>query len=265
MASGKLVDSPEVRIFSKSGQEILSVEDWFAKAPPKQGARHWKDYRSAKELANSWFIAPTASPPEELLSFLRRSFPTGDLDLTDAYPECVIPLDRFGGEHRNTDLVILGTTGTRKLLVSIEAKADEPFGDHFVGEYYDRRQAVPGSNVPARIAALTRALFNTEPDFRTRSLRYQLLHATAGTLIEARRRRAEVAVLLVHEFISVHLDHAKLVSNQNDWQAFIAALEGDHGTDLATDHAIGPVTVCGGEYVPSDIPLYLGKVQTFLP
>ena len=39
----------------KSGHEILSVEDWFKYAPPKKGELQWKDKRSAKELAQSWF------------------------------------------------------------------------------------------------------------------------------------------------------------------------------------------------------------------
>jgi hypothetical protein len=254
-----------VRIFGRNGQEILSVDDWFAKAPPKQGARHWKDYRSAKELAKSWFATPSAGPPEDLPSFLRRSFPPGDVVLTDGYPECVIPLDRFRGEKRNADLVVLGTAGSQKLLVSIEAKADEPFGDQLVGEYYYHGRASPCSNVPTRIAALTRAFFNGDPDLRTRSLRYQLLHATAGTLIEAKRRHAQIAVFLVHEFISHHVNAAKLAANQNDWQAFVAALVADRGTELATDRAIGPINVRGGEHVPSAIPLYLGKLQTFPP
>jgi hypothetical protein len=199
-----------MRIFSQCGEQIMSVEDWLAKAPPKRGIRQWKDYRSAKELAKSWFRMPDPSPPQELLLFLQRSFPLGDVTLIEAYPECVVALDRFSGEHRNADLVVLGAAMSQKLAISIEAKADEPFADQLVGQYYDRHRTVPGSNLPARIDGLTRALFNTELDVRTRSLRYQLLHATAGALIEAKKRHADVAVFLVHEFISDQLDPGKL-------------------------------------------------------
>ena len=254
-----------VRILSSTGHEIVSVDDWFTKAPPKQGVRQWKDYRSAKELAKSWFRMQTAAPPEELLSFLRLSFPLADLALCEAYPEFVIPLDHFRGEHRNADLVVLGTLGPRRLLITIEAKADEPFGDCLVGEYYDRGRSNPRSNVPARIAALTRALFGTEPDPRSRVLRYQLLHATAATLIEAKRRHAQVAVFVVHEFISHHLNPDKLATNHADWQAFLAALAEHPATGLATSGTIGPLHIPGAEHVPSDIPLYLGKLRTVLP
>ena len=253
-----------MRIFSKSGEEILSVDDWFAKAPPKRGARHWKDYRSAKELAKSWFRRPAAAPPEELLFFLQQSFPAGAVILTEAYPECIVTLDRFGGEQRNTDLVVLGTTGQKKLAISIEAKADEPFGDQLIGEYYDRRQTVPGSNLPARIDGLSRALFNRDLDSRIRSLRYQLLHATAGALIAAKEHGADVAILLVHEFISDRLNDTKLACNKNDWQAFLAALvEGDQ-IAIRTDRSVGPVRVTGGGRIPSEVPLYLGSIRTLL-
>jgi hypothetical protein len=96
------------------------------------------------------------------------------------------------GEQRNTDLVVLGAAGPHKLAISIEAKADEPFGDQLVGVYYDCGRTVPGSNLPARIASLSRALFNVDLDPRIRSLRYQLLHATAEALIAA--KHAEIPV-----------------------------------------------------------------------
>jgi hypothetical protein len=71
-----------------------------------------------------------------------------------------------------------------------------------------RNQAISGSNVPARIYALAKGVFgpgtliptDLRPDIG--ELRYQLLAAIAGTLIEARRRWAEQAVFVVHEFVS---------------------------------------------------------------
>jgi hypothetical protein len=253
-----------MRILSKCGEPILSVDDWFAKAPPKQGARHWKDYRSAKELAKSWFRAPNPTPPEELLLFLLRAFPATDLALTDGYPERIIALDRFGGEQRNTDLLVVGSVGSQKVAISIEAKADEPFGDQLVGEYYDRRRTVPDSNLPARIDSLCQALFHTDLIPRVRSLRYQLLHATAAALIAARNHGAEIAVFLVHEFISDRLNPAKLARNEHDWKTFIDVLTEGLGIDIQPNGAIGPVRVVGGEHIPSHIPLYLGKIETAL-
>ena len=36
----------------KKGKIIKSVDDWYNAAPPKNPSLHWKDGRSAKELAN---------------------------------------------------------------------------------------------------------------------------------------------------------------------------------------------------------------------
>lgn len=102
--------------------------------------------------------------------FLQRFLSASEVMITEAYPECIVTLDRFNGERRNTDILVLGTAGPYKLAISIEAKADEPFGDQLVGVYYDCRRTVPGSNLPARIAGLSRALFNVDLDPRIRSL-----------------------------------------------------------------------------------------------
>jgi hypothetical protein len=252
-----------MRITTQQGEAILSVDDWFLKAPPKKGALQWQDYRSAKELARSWFRSPLASPPQELLRWMQDSFPSEAATLTEAHPEYVIRLDDYPGEHRNADLVILGTLGPKKLFISMEAKADEPFGD-LIGEYFDSRIAVPRSKAPARIAALVRAIFNSELDAGIRPLRYQLLHAVAATLIEAQQRGAEVAAFLVHEFLSTRLQPDKVLRNHLDWQSFVARLARDQAAPVQAGRTIGPIFVAGGGLVPSTIPLYLGKIQSNL-
>ena len=90
------------------------------------GARHWKDGRSAKELARSWVRKGYASPPEEMrLLLLERAFSV-EIAFHEAKPECVIELDDFGGEHRNCDLVVLCGVGIQCMAINVEAKADEP-------------------------------------------------------------------------------------------------------------------------------------------
>src|SRR5579862_467620 len=111
-----------MRIY-KSGHEILSVEDWFKYAPPKKGELQWKDKRSAKELAQSWFRDGTPKPPDELRASLETKFGTGII-FGEAKPECIIELDDFGGEHRNCDLVMLCNVGAKRMVINVEAKAD---------------------------------------------------------------------------------------------------------------------------------------------
>jgi hypothetical protein len=245
----------------KSGHEIQSVEDWFRYAPPKMGALHWKDGRSAKELAKAWFRNGTPMPPDELRALLEARFGTG-ITFDEARPERVIELDDFAGEHRNCDLVILCKVGEKRMVINVEAKADEPFGD-LIGEYHDRKTG-SASNVPARIRQLSLALFGREPDEEIRGLRYQLLHAAAATLIETRANDAPLGLLLIHEFRSASLNRDKLTQNANDWQNLVHAFP-----ELATDRIgenqiLGPVSVPGGGRVPHSVLLYLGKLVTEL-
>src|SRR5262249_27910101 len=157
-------------------------EDWLRFAPPKRGLLQWKDLRSAKELARSFLRSGRPNPPGELLALLRQHFGE-DVQLERAIPECITRLDDFPGEHRNCDLVLYGRFASDPLIVNIEAKADEPFGE-LTGEYYDQkgqakrnRAGGRASNVPSRIENLASTLFGKFDD-RVRLLRYQLLHGT---------------------------------------------------------------------------------------
>jgi hypothetical protein len=245
----------------KSGRDILSVEDWFKYAPPKKGGLQWKDNRSAKGLAQSWLRGGTPKPPEELVALLEVKFGTG-ITFDEARPECVIELDDFAGEHRNCDLVILCNVGAKRMVISAEAKADEPFGD-LIGEYYDRKTG-SGSNVPARIRQLSIALFGREADEPIRNLRYQLLHAAAATLIEARAKEAETGVLLVHEFRSASLNKDKVTQNATDWQHFVHAFPEVATARIEENQILGPLSVPGGGRVPNSVPLYLAHLVTEL-
>jgi hypothetical protein len=96
----------------KSGHEILSVEDWFSYAPPKKRELQWKDRRSAKELAQSWFKTGIAKPSEELVALLEASS-VQESSLKKRNQSASSELDEFGGEHRNCDLVVLCNVGTK--------------------------------------------------------------------------------------------------------------------------------------------------------
>jgi len=246
----------------KDGHDIRSIEDWFEYAPPKMRARHWKDGRSAKELARSWVRKGYACPPEEMRLLLEGAF-NGEITFHEAKPECVIELDDFPGENRNCDLVVLCGVGTQCLVVNVEAKADEPFGDDTIGDYYDRT-ADSRSNVPARIQQLSLALFGRVPDEAVRKLQYQLLHAAAATLIEAAANRAELGLFLVHEFRSPSLNEKKLTQNSTDWENFVHVFPQLATAQVEKNQILGPVSVPGGGRVPRSVPLYLGKLATEL-
>jgi len=252
----------------KAGHEIRSVEDWFKYAPPKKGELQWEDKRSAKELAQAWCGKGFACPPEEMRLLLERSF-RAEIVFGEAKPERVIRLDDFDGEHRNCDLVVLCDVGAKRMVVNVEAKADEPFSE-LIGKYYDQR-AAPNpdgqpsrSNVPARIRELSLATFGREPDEAIRKLRYQLLHAAAATLIEAKDNGAEMGLLLVHEFHSASLNRNRLSQNATDWQNFVHAFPELATARIDENQILDPVSVPGRGLVPNSVPLFLGKLVTEL-
>lgn len=76
--------------------------------------------------------------------------------------------------------------------VAIEGKVNEPFGPT-VGEWYG--QGTP--NRDRRLQGLKEILGLRDVP---REIRYQLLHRTASTILEARRFIAAHAIMLVHSF-----------------------------------------------------------------
>jgi hypothetical protein len=248
-----------VRIHSAAGKEIASVDDWLTQCPPKRGLEHWVDGRSAKELAKAWFRTGVAAVPEELVRLFDSHELTRQLVVESVTPECVTVLDDFPGENRNHDLVLSGRSGARRVVVGIEGKADEAFGE-VLGTYYDSKQGTR-SNVPRRIEQLVGALFGSGGS-EWRRLRYQLVHGCAATLIEANLRQADVAVFLVHEFLIPGATKPKTVKqNSEDWATFLRALD-PSGDLLRPGGMSGPFKVPGGGRVPGTVPLLVGKVST---
>lgn len=244
----------------KDGREIATVEKWFEYAPPKKGLRQWVDGRSAKELAKSFLETGTPATPPEILALLCSHQNLGAIDLEVAFPEHKIALDQFPGETRNADLAVLGNGGCGKVAVTIEAKADEEFAKT-IGETLATIR--PGSNLPKRIAALANAMLgHAGPEIN--DLRYQLLHGTAASLIFAREHSATAAVFIVLEFHGPSCAKENLERNSRDFDLFLRALS-PKGPSSQIGKLSGPILVPGGEFVPTGLPLFVGKAVRILP
>lgn len=244
---------------SPNGKNIVSVEDWFCYAPPLKGEDQWKDGRSAKELAKAWFRNGTAQIPHEMFTLLESHPITRGAVVEYGMIEKETTLDDFRGSGRKHDLVLSGTNAAKGLLIAIEAKTDEPFGKR-IGDY--RTSSVKAnrrSRVPDRIRQLAEAIFShTEVEH----LRYQLLHAVAGTLIEAQLQKAAHAVLIIHEFVPPTGKTKKAEQNERDLQAFVGELL--QRRKLEKGKLVGPIHVPGGGRISPHISLYLGKIETNL-
>jgi hypothetical protein len=86
---------------------------------------------------------------------LERVFGT-EIVFEEAKPEHVIRLDDFDGEHRNCDLVVVCKVGAKRLVINVEAKADEPFSD-LIGKYSDRTAAPNPDGQPSRSSFIPQA------------------------------------------------------------------------------------------------------------
>ncbi|HEY0605470.1 MAG TPA: hypothetical protein VGD58_21290 [Herpetosiphonaceae bacterium] len=246
-------------IYSRKHQQIIrSLEDWRRWGGP-QHDHQWQDAYSAKECAKAWFRLGSASVPIELADLFRSHPLTSGLVVRAVLPEVETKLDTFRGKGRVHDLVLLADAPAGVVLVAIEAKAQESFGPTIDRAYAQSLQR-PGSNAARRIEQLTQAVFGRPLDDTLRSLRYQLVHAVAGTLIQAKQERAQLAVFVVHEFGS---DTKSISNNHADFQRFLRQLSGGKAPAILRPDPFldGPYWVPGGGHVPGNVPLLIGKVS----
>ena len=92
---------------NRQGRAIQTLEDWRIQASPASEA-HWKDGRSAKELAKAW---TDGSGPEDLTHLLGLRAETSDFKIASAIAEAQVAFDRHPGGKRNHDLLIRGEAG----------------------------------------------------------------------------------------------------------------------------------------------------------
>jgi hypothetical protein len=163
-------------------------DDW---KPFLADPKHWKQGRSAWELAHSWERA-AGRFPAEVAAVLAREPQLADLEPLIVIPEYKVPL--VGGSRPSqTDAFVLAHGLTAGLAtIAVEGKAGEDFGP-LLSDW--RRDASPGKE--ARERQLMAALgLGAIPG----SIRYQLVHRTASAVLEAERFGARHAVMLVQSF-----------------------------------------------------------------
>ena len=247
----------------KNGATITCLDDWRRLAPPKS-VDQWIEGRSAFELANSWCGAGIPVLPSELHSLLESRSETRGLVVDEVIPEHRIAFDAHGGEPRNADLVMVGHTSSSKVAVTIEAKADEPFGAtvaQTVADALERAILNPKSRGVRRVEDLVRGLLPS----RTKGLphlgvlRYQLLTAAAGTLAYAAMEGAALAVLIVHEFVTDKTSDKRHAKNAEDYNRFLHRFTGKAISSDAAHGLVGPVALPDASPFRG-VPLLIGKV-----
>ena len=194
----------------KHSQGIVDVESWKTVRPPKKGDLQWRDGRSAKELAK-YMTHMLPAIPAEIENALQSIVPTGARFDWDAEYVTALP---GKGEGRNHDGIIYNDD----IVVTIEAKADETLGNLIEEEMQNA-----SVNKLYRISKLLECLFVS--GFKEyHKLRYQLLTASVGTIIEAERKKVSTAVMLVLVFkTNGDISEGKIESNHKDIANFLEA------------------------------------------
>lgn len=193
---------------------------------------HWKQGRSAKAVADSWFAANDLPP--RVRTVLEQAQEFKGAELVDAWLERCTNLGDRRGSASQTDLLAVLGVGEELAVMGVEAKVTESFGplvSEWIGDgsegKEDRLQQL------CNLLGFDRATVG--------DLRYQLFHRTAAAILEARRYRAAKAVMMVHSF-------CENATGLTDFVAFFdrMGMEGA-GRDLLSKPAhVGGITLWNG-------------------
>lgn len=194
-------------------KEIKTIDDWFSECPPKQKNIHWKDGRSAKELAR-YLTMMLPKIPLELYNIVSKYSTMDQITVAPEYVTSFVKKGFGSGEGRNHDSLIL----MKDAVIGIEAKADEG-----LDKYYLNIKIDDTLNHRLRYLGLYKALFNDHIDGK---VRYQLVSASVGTILETIDRGKPNAVLLIITFLKDGCyDMEKVKSNYNDIDYFVNKFE----------------------------------------
>lgn len=236
--------------------KIRSLCEWYDRCPPKAKLKHWKDGRSAKETAKHW-LHTIPQPFKDLLK-------THQLKYILCSPEYESRFDSFRN-GRNHDLLLLAKNkDSKNVVVSIESKADESFGDTVSNTLAAAEKELikkPTSKALDRINELRIALFGEENENQL-DLRYQLLTAVAGTIAEAKKHGATSAYFLVQTFVSDEINLKKHNDNQTDLNSFLGVFTKGTDVKIENNEVLGPFRIiANNKYLSSEIDLWIGKYE----
>jgi len=248
------------------GETISNLDDWENFGKPKIEG-HWKKGRSAYELGADWVGGGDAA--DKVQKLLEPEFP--GCQLKHGVVEKRTRFDSYRGEVRNHDLLVSGRYDGGDLIVAVEGKADEPFGESLVKQQIAAQKRLDSNEASrgiARLNDLTELFLScsaTEAvnDPELSGFGYQLLTGLAGTLADA--KNADAAVFLVHEFVTDQTHDAKHDKNAEQYKRFVKRIGASvpQDSDGRSSWITPPIEIKGGgDYMPESIPVSFAKLVT---
>lgn len=183
--------------------------------------RHWVQGRSAYSLAD--YILNKGGIKE--IKDLVKDITGLDYEF-EAEIEKVSKFDQYNSPRQH-DLGIKGKTVDGKtIFIGLEAKVNESYGSYSIASYYNyglkKRKEGSGTHIPERIDGLLKLIFPKDTPPNTKStLRYQLHHATAGTLHE----QADIRIFLILTFITNLYSTTDGIRNNKHLVDFVNSIE----------------------------------------
>jgi hypothetical protein len=246
-----------MQIINPNKSKVTVFDDWVHKED------HWRPGRSAFLLADYWYNGKYRQLIEFINDQMKRSFE----DPSEIYPEHKTRFDDYHGP-RNHDLFTVMTDETGPLVISIEAKVDEPFSSYLIGDYYSMSMSKKITNnqtfVPERINQLLSNIFSYPYFEDILGIQYQLFPALMGLITECVEKNIMNGLLLIHQFIPQNCDIEKIEMNNNHLVKFIKYLFIGNGRSPFNgndeNYIVGPIRISHFEL----LNIYLGKFTTIL-
>ena len=271
-----------MKLQGAKGDVINSFESWKSFGlPPSRAAKHWKEGRSACAFARAWTSAGVVGMLDEVSAYLESNAAFRGLRVLSGMVERETVLPFVNAGPRCHDLVVVGHVGEDKVLISIEAKADEEFDKPAEVKLIEAMKN-PRTTFPDRLEWLTTSILGLAsfPDGHlklhepARWLPYQLLSGLAGTLLEAQVMQASKAIFLIHEFktsLTRDINHARNSATLNRFLDLLCEANGiSPPASTIKQVMLGPIYFShiprarGRRVLPHlpKLPLYIGKIVT---
>jgi hypothetical protein len=228
----------EIHSGKKPGAPVLtSVELWGLHAPPTKPV-HWREGRSAKELARAWTQVSGTMPLEvaEALGLAASRSRFCGLKFERGLAEAKTYFSDGSAGPRNHDLFLVGACGKERVLVDVEGKERETFGKTLAEKWRSPDANKPKSGIHRRIRNWSKLFIGLEwessdqlvPELQP--LRYQLLSGLAGAVARAKIAKCQSAVFLIHQFKQTHPEKSVRKAynrNDDDLMRFLKSLNPD--------------------------------------
>ena len=203
------------KFFDKDDNPVKTLSAWGKLV----GGRNWADYRSAKRCAETWL------PYDTFPKIVESAFATQD-ELSGIVLKKAIVEHRGStparGSSSATDIMVHAEMKDQKIAISVEAKVDEGF-DKISCKWLTAGKSINSpENRKLRLSEMCKYL-GVDPT-KVEKIRYQLIHRTYSSCIEAEAISAEYAMLLIHSFSpdgikrpgwNDFVDWARLLSGNN--------------------------------------------------